>query len=432
MMPSTRQSPPGDEAVTRLADKLFRHEAGRLVSVLTGIFGVHRLQMAEDVVQEALVRALKTWPYYGIPENPPAWLMQTAKNLALDRVRRERRFREKQPAIMIDLEQRMTALSGESGPMLEDEIKDARLRLLFTCCHPVLSLEMQAALALKVLGGFSPAEIAQAFLIREAAVAKRLSRARRRLKTDTIPFELPSGPDLAPRLDGVLHTLYLLFNEGYKASAGERVVRRDLCAEAIRMGSLLADHPVVGRPCVHALLALMLLNGSRLSSRTDAEGAFVRLEDQDRSLWDQAMIRRGILHLSKASVGETLSEYHLQAGISACHCLAPDDASTDWPRILSLYDHLAELNDSPVVALNRAVAVAKVHGPEKGIAEVQTLLEQGALESYHLAHAVLGDFEHQREQPAAAAHYFKKALHLAVLRSERDYLARRLRECEAS
>jgi RNA polymerase sigma factor (sigma-70 family) len=255
-----------DEAVITVADHLFRRESARLVSILTRIFGVHRLQMAEDVVQEAMIRALRTWPYYGIPKDPSAWLMQTAKHAALDILRREKRFIEKQPELLAHIEQRLPN-SDISGELLEDEIKDNRLRLMFVCCHPVLPLEMQTALALKILGGFSPGEIAAAFLTTEAAIAKRLTRARHRLQTKAIRFEIPSGSELLSRLEGVLNTLYLLFNEGYKASTGERVVKEELCAEAIRLTEILAEHPAGDQPRVHALLSLMLFNAARLPSK---------------------------------------------------------------------------------------------------------------------------------------------------------------------
>ncbi len=419
-------TPPAGE-ISRLADHLFRHEAGKMVSVLTGIFGFSRLQWAEDIVQEALVRALQTWPYYGIPKNPAAWLMQTAKNLALDLIRREKRFGDKQPEIIATLEGNPLA---DDAPMFDDEIKDDRLRLIFACCHPLLPREAQTALALKTLCGFSPAEIAQAFLATEAAIAKRLTRARQRIQELGIPFEIPSGEELAARLDVVLQVLYLLFNEGYKASSGENVVREELCAEAIRLATLLAEHPAGDRPATHALLALMLLNGARLPARVDGDGNLLRLEEQNRSLWSRAMIERGVLHLGQSAAGDELGEYHLEAAIAACHCMAPDYESTDWPRILSLYDRLAEIDASPIVALNRAVAVAKVHGPAKGIESVEAILNTRQLDSYHLFHAVLGEFEAQLEHFQAAAHHLRTALSLAVVTPERVFLAKRLRDCE--
>jgi len=426
------EEPSSAEEVPRLAEHLFRREAGRLVSILTGIFGVRHLQLAEDVVQEAMARALQTWPYYGIPENPQAWLMRTARNLAVDIMRRETRFREKRDEIITHFELRLPEIENPANSLLQErEITDDRLRLMFACCHPVLPVEQQIALALKVLGGFSPKEIARAFFSSEAAIAKRLTRARQRLQREDIHFEIPEGSDLPPRLEGVLHSLYLLFNEGYKASVGERMVREELCQEAIRLTRLLAEHPEVGLPRVHALLALMYLNGARLEARIDDTGTLLRMEEQDRSRWNKYMIQRGVFHLARASTGDQLSEYHLQAGISACHCLAPDDRSTDWRRILELYDHLLEINPSPLIALNRAVALAKVKGPAQGIAEVENLLNQSPWESYYLTHAVLGEFERQRQDAKAAAGHFQKALRFTEMASERTYLNKRLRECQS-
>ncbi|MDB6139634.1 MAG: putative polymerase, sigma-24 subunit, subfamily [Verrucomicrobiaceae bacterium] len=421
--------PAGD--IARMTDHLFRHEAGKLVSVLTGIFGIERLQMAEDVVQEALARALQTWPFHGIPEKPAAWLMQTARNQALDLIRREKLFREKQDAITAAIEGRMADVREGAAPMFEDEIKDDNLRLMFACCHPLIPQEAQTALALKTLCGFSPAEIAKAFLTSEAAIAKRLTRARQRIQEQGIPFEIPAGAELAVRLDGVLQIIYLLFNEGYKASGGENLVRADLCLEAIRLAGLLAGHPSTDLPHTHALMALMLLDAARLPARTDGEGNMLRLQDQDRKLWDYHMITRGVMHLNQSAVGEELSAYHLQAGIAACHCMAPDYESTDWRRILSLYDRLAEVNGSPVVGLNRAVAMAKVDGPEKGLEAVEAIEGRGGLESYYLLHAVLGEFQMQLRRFPLAAQHWQRAIELAALPSEQAFLRQRLKECEA-
>ncbi len=433
MSPASDQSPsaPPTGEISRLADHLFRHEASKLVAVLTGIFGIARLQLAEDVVQEAMVRALQTWPYYGVPQNPAAWLTQTAKNLALDLIRREKRFLDKQPEIIASVEQRLAGGEADAAPGFDDEIKDDRLRLMFACCHPLIPQEAQTALALKTLCGFSPGEIAKAFLTSEAAIAKRLTRARQRIQEQGIPFEIPGGAELSSRLEGVLQILYLLFNEGYKASSGESLVRAELCHEAIRLATLLAGHPAARQPRTHALLALMLLDAARLPARTDAEGNILRLREQDRAVWDREMIARGIWHLSQSAAGEVISEYHVQAGIAACHCTAPDYAATDWPRILALYDSLVALNDSPVVALNRAVAVAHVHGPAEGLAAVAAIPDRRPLESYYLLNAVLGDFEAQREDFPTAAEHLREAIRLTEVKSERSFLAARLRECEA-
>jgi RNA polymerase sigma-70 factor (ECF subfamily) len=379
------------------------------------------------VVQEALIRAMQTWPYQGIPKNPAAWLMQTAKHLALDLVRREKRFHEKEPEIIAQVEE---GGGDHDSPMLDGEIKDDRLRLMFTCCHPLIPPDSQTALALKTLCGLGPREIASAFLTSEAAIAKRLTRARQRIQEQKIPFEIPSGPELASRLDGVQQTLLLLFNEGYKASSGESLVREELCTEAIRLTSLLAEHPAGNQPRTHALLALMLLNGARLPARVDSDGNILRLKEQDRSLWNREMIVRGIMHLGRSASGNELSEYHLHAGIAACHDTAPDDASTDWRQILSLYDRLAEIDESPVIALNRAVAVAHVHGPAKGLEAVKAISGRSELASYYLLYAVLGEFEVQMGNDLVAASHFHRALQLAELKSEQTFLAQRLKETE--
>jgi RNA polymerase sigma factor (sigma-70 family) len=416
--------------ISRLTDHLFRHEAGKLISVLTGIFGFDRLQMAEDVVQEALVRALKSWPYYGIPKNPAAWLTQTAKNLALDLIRREKLFSDKQPQIISFIEQWANEVDPEESPSFENEIKDRRLQLMFACCHPLVPQESQTALALKTLCGFSPAEIAKAFLTTEAAIAKRLTRARQRIQEMRIPFEIPPGNEMPARLNGVLQTLYLLFNEGYKASSGKTLIREDLCHEAIRLTTMLAAHPVGNQPRVHALAALMLLNGARLPARVDDAGNILRLEDQDRSRWDRSMIARGMFHLAQSAAGDDASEYHFQAGIAAVHCTAENYEATDWPRILSLYDRLIEIDDSPVVALNRAVALAQVDGPRAGIEAVENIRQHQMLESYYLLYAVLAEFESQLNDYQAAAKHLRKALEFAELKSEQSLLSKRLRECE--
>jgi predicted RNA polymerase sigma factor len=303
--------------------------------------------------------------------------------------------------------------------------------LMFACCHPLIPVEAQIALALKTLCGFSPAEIAKAFLTSEAAIAKRLTRARQRIRDLNIPFEIPAGEELSARLDGVLQTAYLLFNEGYKASSGVSLTREELCIEAIRLATLLAEHPAGNTPRTHALIALMLLNAARLPARVDQTGNILRLKEQDRSRWRQAMISRGLMHLAESSGGEVITEYHLQAGIAACHCTAADYDSTDWPQILSLYDRLVEIDDSPVVALNRAVAIANVRGPGAGIEAMEAIQNRQSLDSYHLFYAVLADFEAQLNQFQAAAQNLRKAIKLTDLKSEQDLLRKRLLDCES-
>jgi RNA polymerase sigma-70 factor (ECF subfamily) len=417
--------------VSQLAERLFREEAGKLIATLTRLFGVGHLQLAEDVVQEALAKALRLWPFYGVPQNPAAWLTQTAKNLALDVLRREKTFAGKEAAIVAWIEQSTSGPARDEAGFDENEIRDDRLRMLFVCCHPHLPQEAQVALALKTLCGFDTMEISKAFLTTEASIAKRLTRAKQRLRDDGIPFEIPTGANLAARLQAVLQTLYLLFNEGYKASGGERLVREELCFEAIRLMTFLVEHAAGNQPSANALLALMLFSAARLGTRCDAEGNLLRLDEQDRSHWDQAMIVRGMEHLTRSAAGDALSEYHLQAGIAACHCAARDASSTDWPQILALYDRLVEIDGSPVVALNRAIAVANVSGPAAGMAAVEGIGQREKLESYHLLYAVLGDFEFRLGRKLAAAGHFRRALELADTKSEQAFLEKRLRECEA-
>jgi RNA polymerase sigma factor (sigma-70 family) len=421
----TQQKDAPPEEIPELVEHLFRHEAGKLVSRLTSIFGINHLNLAEDLVQEALARALQTWPFYGIPKNPAAWIMQVSKNLAIDLVRRDKVFRDKETEIIGLLEQH-NAVSNRP-PSFAEEIKDDSLRMMFVCCHPIIPREAQVALALKILCGFSAAEISKALLASEAAVAKKLTRAKERIREAGIPFAIPAGEELSERLDGVLQTLYLLFNEGYKASSGPRLVREELCHEAIRLTSFLVENPVSNCPKVHALLALMLFNAARLHARSDSNGNMLLLKEQDRSRWSGPMISRGMFHLSKSAAGDEITEYHLQAGIAACHCAAPDYESTDWPHILSLYNGLIEIDDSPVVALNRAVAVANVHGTEAGIEAVGAIRNRAKLDTYYLLYAVLGEFEVQLSRGENAAAYFRQALELTHTKSERQFLAKKLK-----
>ena len=416
--------------IGQVVEHLFRHESGKMVATLTGIFGVEHLTLAEDVVQEALARALQTWPFHGVPQNPCAWIMRTSRNLALDVVRREKVFRDKEPEIIRLTEDKSAAPYG--AYFAEQEIADDRLRLMFVCCHPQIPAEAQVALALKTLCGFSITEIARAFLTTDAAIAKRLTRAKQKIAEAKIAFEIPSGQDLAQRLDGVLRSLYLLYNEGYKASGGDKLVREEICAEAIRLAELLAAHPAGNQPRTHALLALMFLNTARTPARMDDEGNLLRLRDQDRSRWDQAIIARGMLELARSAAGSEISEYHLQAAMAACHCRAPDYQSTDWNEMLSLYDRLLEFDNSPVVALNRAVVLAEISGPQAGLDTVLAIKDRQSLDDYYLFHAVLGEFKIQLNLREEAATHLKKALELVQIKSEQVLLQEKLNACESA
>lgn len=418
------------QETSHVVEHLFRHEAGKMVATLTRIFGLEHLTLAEDVVQEALARALRTWPYHGLPDNPAAWIMRASRNLALDVVRREKNFRTKEAEIVRAMER--DSLSPEAPIFSDSEIADDRLRMMFVCCHPAIPADAQVALALKTLCGFSVAEISRAFLTTEAAMAKKLTRAKANIREAQIPFEIPAGEDLMVRLDSVLQSVYLLFNEGYKASSGEKLVRAELCEEAIRLTTLLVQHPAGDRPKTHALLALMMLNAARIATRQDDDGNLLRLDEQDRAQWNQEMIARGMYHLASSAAGEEMSEYHLEAGIAACHAAATDYRSTDWQRILVLYDRLLRFNPSPVTALNRAIVVANIHGAKAGLEAVAAIRTRDKLDAYYLLYAVVGELEFRLNNRATAAEQFGRALRLADTTSERTFLSTRLEACRVN
>ena len=411
-------SQPGERSPSGVADDFFRREGARLVASLAAHLGTHRLQLAEDVVQEALVRALQTWPYRGIPENPAAWLTQTAKNLALDALHREQTWQRKEELITTEQELWLT----RDEPPEVHVITDDTLRMLFVCFHPQLSIEAQLALALRTVCGLSPSEIGAAFLTSEAAIAKRLVRARQLIRGLRLPFAVPDAGELPQRLDGVLAALYLLFNEGYKASSGESLIREELCHEAIRLTRLLIAHSATSLTATKALLALMCLNAARLRARVNPAGKIVRLHQQDRSQWDARLIEEGILALGAASTGESISPYHLEAGIAACHCLAADDGSTDWSRILGFYDQLLHFKPTHIVAMNRSVALARVHGPHAGLESLESIRDRKSLEQQHLYHAIRGSFMAKLGQIDEARTAYQQAAELTRCDVERDYL----------
>lgn len=416
--PSLDQRPP------QIVEHFFRHETGRLHGALIRMLGVHNLPLAEDIAQEAMLRALRTWSMGGIPPNPSAWIMQVAMNLARDNLRRHRMASGKEQAIITHHEQ--TLAPPATVPVADQGIQDDALRLMFVCCHPSIAPDAQVILALKVLCGFNSAEIARAFLSSEAAIEKQLTRAKARIHDAGIGFEIPEGENLAPRLNGVLAALYLLFNEGHSATAGDHLLRDDLCREAVRLLSLLLAHPVGRTPRAHALMALMLLTAARFPSRLDDQGALLLLHDQDRSKWDRRMIEQGLMHLASAAEGTDLSDYHLQAGIAAIHCTASDFSSTDWARILRHYDALHRIKPSPIVELNRAIAVAQLHGPQAGLEALTRITDRKKIETYHLYHAAQGELHWRLGDERSAAICFRRALSLAQVGPEQAYLTRRI------
>ena len=373
----------------RSIEAVWRIESSRLIAGLTRIVG--DVGLAEDLAQDALVVALERWPESGIPDNPGAWLMATAKHRAIDLRRRNQMLERKHLELGAELEARQAA-APDFDAAIDEDIGDDILRLIFTTCHPVLATEARVALTLRLLGGLTAAEIARAFLVPVATIQQRIVRAKRTLREARVPFEAPRGVERAPRLASVLEVIYLVFNEGYSATAGDDWVRPALCEDALRLGRILAELAPL-EPEVHGLVALMEIQASRLHARVGPSGEPVLLPDQDRARWDRLLIRRGLAALERAErLGGALGPYALQAAIAACHARARNPAETDWTRVTALYDALAQLAPSPIVELNRAVAYAMAFGPAAGLEIVDALTSEPALQGYHLLPAVRGDF----------------------------------------
>lgn len=408
-------------------ETVWKTQAPRLIAGLARL--LRDVGQAEDLAQEALVAALERWPRDGIPDNPGAWLMTTARHRAIDLLRHDRMRGDKQAALEYELETEAMAHAPDHADALDDDIGDDLLRLIFTACHPALTRDAQVALTLRMLGGLTTPEIARAFLVPEATVAQRIVRAKRTLADKRVPFEVPRGKELAPRLAAVLEVVYLVFNEGHAATAGEDWARPALCEEAMRLGRLLAEL-APREPEVHGLLALMEIQASRLRARTAADGTPILLLDQHRTRWDRRLIHQGLASLEHArQLGGAAGNYALQAAIAACHACAASAADTDWARIASLYARLAEVAPSPVVALNRAVAISMAQGPGAGLQLVDALRGERALRGYHLLPSVRGDllFKLGRREEARAE--FEHAAELAGNARESELLRRRAEAC---
>ena len=411
------------EQLSRTIETLYRSESGRVLATLVRLLG--DLDLAEEAMHEAFAAALESWPQTGIPDKPRPWLISTARFKAIDGIRRRARFDGAQRDLVHYMEARVHEAALGQGED-DEEIEDDRLRLIFTCCHPALPPEAQIALTLREVCGLTTEEIARAFLVTPATLAQRIVRAKAKIRETPIPYEVPTPQELPERLGAVLQVIYLVFNEGYSAAAGAEVTRAELTGEAIRLGRLLAERQP--EPEVLGLLALMLLQESRRAARTSATGELILLEDQDRSLWNREQIGEGVALVEKALKSRCFGSYTLQAAIAAVHAEAESVAVTDWRQIVALYNQLARIQPSPVVQLNRAVAIAMRDGPEAGLAHIDAVLEHGELANYYLAHSARADMFRRLGRTAEAKSSYERALALTQQEPERQFLQDRIRQ----
>jgi RNA polymerase sigma factor (sigma-70 family) len=412
---------PGDHEPQQLVDHLFRHEAGKMIAVLTRVFGIHNLELVEDTVQETFLKALQVWKYRPIPDNPSGWLMQVARNRTIDLVRRQ----QKLSGISEELAARLQSDTEHTIEQffLDTEIADSQLRMIFTCCHPALNPEDQVALTLKTVSGFGVPEIARALVSNEATIQKRLYRAKEYIKKHSVQFEIPVGVALQDRLDTVYTVLYLLFNEGYNSVKADELIRHDLCAEAMRLCKLLTEHKVGARPPAFALLSLMCFQASRFDSRIAEDNTIILLQQRDRSKWDRELIGMGYYYLNLSSTGDQLSVYHIESAIAAEHCLSPDFASTNWQSLLYLYDCLLELKPVPIVRLNRAILLAQLGDLSAAIDAIMDIAGIDELLRHHYIYsAVLGDLYGRAGNTTEARRLLDMAYHLTSSLAEKKLL----------
>ncbi len=414
------------ENVHEVTTHLFRHEAGKLVAVLTRVFGPHNLQLAEDVMQDTLLKALETWKLRGLPQNPTGWLFAAAKNKALDVLRRQKTATAYAASLSPLLQSEYTLVPTLNDLLQEENIPDAQLRMMFVCCHPNLSADAQVALILKTLCGFSVAEIAKAFITSTDTIEKRLYRARQQFSDKQIVFELPQPQELGKRLDIVLAAIYFIFNEGYTSTRHEDLVRTDQLEESMRLAQLLMAHPVTRDHKIAALLALFCFNCSRSATRQDAEGNILLLKEQDRSQWNRALIAQGIHFLEQSTGSEQASRYHLEAMIAYEHAVAASFELTNWGNIIAYYNILYQIHPSPVVALNRAIAIGEKDGPLAGISAIEKIPNPEKLQQYYLLPAALGEMYARLNETAKAMEYLNSAIHLTQSSAEKKLLQRKL------
>ncbi len=412
--------------INKAVDHLFRHESGKMVAVLSRLLGMQQLEAAEDIVQDTLLQAMNTWSYKGLPENPAAWLMKAAKNKAIDYLRRQKRFNEITPGYAYLLQSEYTLSATGSQLFLENEITDSQLRMIFACCHPAIPPESQVAVTLKTLCGLSVGEIAKAFLTNDETIAKRIYRAKEKIKTEQIELEVPQGKELATRLNAVLQTLYLLFNEGYNSSHPEQLIREDLCAEAMRLCHLLTEQKMTAFPRVSALLSLMCFQSSRLTARLDDKGHIIIMKYQDRSKWYRPLIQKGFDYLDAAAEPFEGSAYHLEAIIASLHAAAPSFETTNWKAIHHMYELLYNMHPGPVVAMNKAISAAYAFGKQKAVEELQQIK---GLELHHLYHASLGEMYFDLNEKKMARSHFEKAFLLTQSNTEKQLLLQKINNC---
>ncbi len=421
--------PPVPEKISKTIETLYRAESGRVLATLVRLLG--DLDLAEEAMHEAFAAALESWPQTGIPDSPRPWLISTARFKAIDVMRRRSRFDGAQRDLVAHMESRSNDVPLGIEHMDDEEIEDDRLRLIFTCCHPALPPDGQVALTLREICGLTTEEIARAFLVTPAALAQRIVRAKTKIRETPIPYEVPTPEELPERLDAVLQVIYLVFNEGYSAAAGAEVTRADLTGEAIRLGRLLTDlkpEPEVPKAEIMGLLSLMLLQESRRAARTSPTGELILLENQDRSLWNREQIAEGVALVEKALQSRRFGSYTLQAAIAAVHAEAESIAATDWRQIVALYNQLARIQPSPIVYLNRAVAIAMCDGPEAGLKHIDAILEHGELANYYLAHSARADMYRRLGRTAEARSAYERALALTQQEPERQFLQERIRQ----
>ena len=412
--------------ITRIVDHLFRHESGKMIAVLSRLLGLQNLETAQDIVQDTLLQAMNTWRFKAIPDNPSAWLYRVAKNKAIDFLRREKQFKNISPQYSYLLESEYTLSSTVNNLFLENEIQDSQLRMMFACCHPVITEESQIALTLKTLCGLSVNEIAKAFLTTDDTIAKRIYRAKEKIKTEKIELEVPQRNELSVRTDTVLKTLYLLFNEGYKSSNPDKLIREDLCEEAMRLCFILTQHSLTSLPRTKALLALMCFQASRLDARLDDNNNIILLKHQDRGKWNRSLMSKGFELMEESTEPFEVSAYHLEAAIASQHATARSFEQTDWKTIYHLYEMLYQLQPNPVVAMNKAIASSYAISKQNALKELQQIK---GLENHHVYYASIAEVYFDLDNKEEAKKFFKKALELTSSSFDQQLLMNKIRSC---